>query len=120
MARPEKTSILRSTHFPPPLSSRTRIPPLIFIFPNPDITNPSPQVNVYCTVTGLIVMILPLPAASGMVRLRSETVTLKPQLSVPLHPLSAVQLTGVVPRLKTEPDGGVHVANTPLLVAGVA
>src|SRR5438132_922742 len=95
------------------------MPPLILSVPMPLITKPSPQVKTYAPVATLIDKVLPLPAKSTIVRLNCDKVTVKPQLTVPLHPLSAVQLTGVDPRGKVAPEGGVHVATTPLLVTGV-
>ena len=41
------------------------------------------------------------------------TVTVNEQVAVLPEPSSVVQVTVVVPRAKTEPDGGLHVEVTP-------
>jgi hypothetical protein len=71
----------------------------------------------------LRVTVLPLPVKSVSVKMHDARVTLKLQLAVPPHPSGAVQLTGVVPSPKTEPEGGVQTAvdpgEVPPVVTGV-
>ena len=90
------------------------------IIPIPLTEKPSPQVKVYSPVARLIVKELPLPPKSITVRVCAAKVTLKLQTkSSPPQRSGAVQVTTVVPRGKTDPKGGEHIAVIPALVTGV-